>query len=71
VLSLARSLKITFVVVTHELPSIYAIADRVIMLDKSKKGIIAEGSPQELRDHCDDPVVRQFFSRQPDNSDKA
>jgi phospholipid/cholesterol/gamma-HCH transport system ATP-binding protein len=70
VLSLARSLKITFVVVTHELPSIYTIADRVIMLDKTRKGIIAEGSPRELRDHCNDPVVRQFFSRQRDNGDK-
>jgi phospholipid/cholesterol/gamma-HCH transport system ATP-binding protein len=63
VLSLARSLKITFVVVTHELPSIFTIAERVIMLDKDKKGIIAQGNPRELRDHCDDPVVRQFFSR--------
>jgi phospholipid/cholesterol/gamma-HCH transport system ATP-binding protein len=64
VLSLARSLQITFVIVTHELPSIFTIADRVIMLDKKRKGIVAMGSPQELRDHSDDPVVRQFFSRQ-------
>jgi phospholipid/cholesterol/gamma-HCH transport system ATP-binding protein len=71
VLSLARSLKITFVVVTHELPSIFTIADRVIMLDKKRKGIIAEGNPRELRDHCDDPIVRQFFSRQADGGDGA
>ena len=64
VLSLARSLKITFIVVTHELPSIFTIADRVIMLDKQEKGIIAVGSPQELRDHSDDPRVHQFFFRQ-------
>ncbi len=63
VLNLARSLKITFVVVTHELPSIFAIADRVIMLDKQKKGIIATGKPQELRDHSEDAAVRQFFLR--------
>jgi phospholipid/cholesterol/gamma-HCH transport system ATP-binding protein len=63
VLSLKRGLKITFVVVTHELPSIFTIADRVIMLDKQEKGIIAIGSPQELRDHSDDPRVRQFFTR--------
>ena len=66
VLSLAQSLKITFVVVTHELPSIFTIADRVIMLDKKRQGIVAMGNPRELRDHCDDPVVRQFFSRQAD-----
>jgi len=64
ILSLARSLKITFVIVTHELASIYAIADRVIMLDKRVKGIVATGKPQELRDHSDNPWVRQFFSRQ-------
>ncbi|MFQ5929909.1 MAG: ABC transporter ATP-binding protein [Acidobacteriota bacterium] len=64
VLSLARSLKITFVIVTHELPSIYTIADRVIMLDKRVKGIIATGRPQELRDHSDNAWVRQFFNRE-------
>jgi phospholipid/cholesterol/gamma-HCH transport system ATP-binding protein len=64
VLSLARSLKITFVVVTHELPSIFTIADRVIMLDKQAKGIVATGKPEELRDHSDIPYVRQFFSRE-------
>ncbi len=64
ILSLARSLKITFVVVTHELPSIFAIADRVVMLDKQTKGIVAMGKPLELRDHSDNPKVRQFFSRQ-------
>jgi len=64
VLSLSRSPKITFVVVTHELPSIFTIADRVIMLDKQTKGIVAMGKPQELRDHSDNPVVRQFFLRQ-------
>ncbi len=65
VLSLARSLKITFVIVTHELASIFAIADRVIMLDKQAKGIVAMGGPQELRDQSDNPMVQQFFSRQP------
>jgi phospholipid/cholesterol/gamma-HCH transport system ATP-binding protein len=64
ILSLSRALKITFVVVTHELPSIYTIADRVIMLDKRTHGIVASGTPAELRDHSDNPWVRQFFSRQ-------
>jgi phospholipid/cholesterol/gamma-HCH transport system ATP-binding protein len=64
ILRLARSLKITFVVVTHELPSIYTIADRVIMLDKRVKGIVATGEPQYLRDHSDNPWVRQFFNRE-------
>jgi phospholipid/cholesterol/gamma-HCH transport system ATP-binding protein len=63
ILSLKRSLKITFVVVTHELPSIYTIADRVIMLDKETKGIVAIGEPAELREHSEVPWVRQFFKR--------
>ena len=64
IVSLSRTLKMTFVIVSHELPSIYAIADRVIMLDKKVKGIVAAGKPQDLRDHSDNPWVRQFFSRQ-------
>lgn len=64
VLRLRDSLGITFVVVTHELASIYAIADRAIMLDKRTKGIIAEGKPQVLRDTSDNPWVRQFFRRE-------
>ena len=64
ILRLAKSLRITFVIVTHELASIYAIADRVIMLDKRTKGIIAEGDPRVLRDTSDNPWVRQFFRRE-------
>ena len=64
ILKLAKSLGITFVVVTHELPSIYTIADRVIMLDKRVKKIVATGAPAELRDHSDNPWVRQFFHRE-------
>jgi phospholipid/cholesterol/gamma-HCH transport system ATP-binding protein len=65
ILTLARSLGITFVVVTHELASIFTIADRVIMLDKRTKGIIAQGDPATLRDSSDNPWVRQFFNREP------
>ncbi len=64
ILQLNRTLHITFVIVTHELPSIYTIADRVIMLDKRVKKIVATGRPQELRDHSDNPWVRQFFHRE-------
>jgi len=71
VLSLARNLRITFVIVTHELPSIYAIADRAVMLDKRAKGIVAEGRPRDLRDHSDNPWVRQFFHRESSESPAA
>ena len=61
---LSTTLDATFVVVTHELPSIFSIADRVIMLDKRKKAIVATGTPVELRDHSDNDWVRSFFNRE-------
>jgi phospholipid/cholesterol/gamma-HCH transport system ATP-binding protein len=68
---LAASLHITFVIVTHELASIYAVADRVIMLDKRARGIIAEGDPRVLRDTSDNPWVRQFFRREVEAAEAA
>jgi phospholipid/cholesterol/gamma-HCH transport system ATP-binding protein len=65
--SLSRDFGITFVVVTHELQSIFAIADRCIMVDAQRKTIIAEGKPADLRDHSEDAVVRQFFRREADS----
>lgn len=53
----------TFVVVTHELPSIFKIADRCAMFDKERRGMVALGSPAALRDSSDDVFVRRFFSR--------
>ena len=66
ILTLCKSLGFTFVVVTHELQSIFTIADRAIMLDPVSRSIIAAGKPTDLRDNSDDPRVRQFFNRQPD-----
>src|SRR6266545_4343341 len=66
ILTLRENLGFTFVVVTHELHSIFNIADRAIMLDPVSRSIIAEGKPDDLRDHSTDSRVRQFFNRQPD-----
>jgi phospholipid/cholesterol/gamma-HCH transport system ATP-binding protein len=63
---LAENVGVTFVIVTHELASIFAIMDRVIMLDRRKQGIIAEGNPRTLRDESEDPWVKQFFHREPE-----
>jgi len=57
---------ITFVIVTHELESIYRIAARAIMVDTHSRTIIAEGVPADLRDKSTDPRVRQFFRREAD-----
>jgi len=63
ILTLARDLGITFVIVTHELESILTVADRVIMLDKAAKGMIATGDPRVLRATSTEPTVRAFFNR--------
>jgi phospholipid/cholesterol/gamma-HCH transport system ATP-binding protein len=62
ILNLAHHLSMTFVVVTHELPSVFTIADRIIMLDGRLKKIVAVGRPQELRAHAADPWVRNFLN---------
>ena len=63
VTDLAASLKITFVIVTHELASIDAISDRIIMLDKKAKGIVATGTPEQLKNDHSNPYVYNFFNR--------
>jgi phospholipid/cholesterol/gamma-HCH transport system ATP-binding protein len=55
---------ITVVMVTHELASIFAVADRCIMLDKLTRRLIAEGAPAALRDRPPNAVVRAFFNRE-------
>ena len=63
ILQIRRDRGTTFVVVTHELPSIFKIADRCAMFDKARRGMIAIGAPAELRDSSDDQFVRKFFGR--------
>jgi phospholipid/cholesterol/gamma-HCH transport system ATP-binding protein len=63
IIKTSEALGTTMVIVTHELESICKIADRVIMLDKKAKGIIAEGTPLELKE-ATDPRVRSFFLRE-------
>jgi phospholipid/cholesterol/gamma-HCH transport system ATP-binding protein len=69
ILDLRADLGATFVVVTHELPSILAIADRCIMLDRhafpDAGGVIAEGDPRRLGAESANPTVRAFFRREP------
>jgi len=69
ILHLNKTLGTTMVIVTHELQSIYTVAQRVIMLDREAKGIIAEGDPQHLREHSAHPAVRRFFNRQAETPD--
>jgi phospholipid/cholesterol/gamma-HCH transport system ATP-binding protein len=64
VLQVRETIGTTIVIVSHELASIFGIADRVIMLDRQAKGIIAEGNPRELAKHSRDPRVTEFLRRE-------
>jgi phospholipid/cholesterol/gamma-HCH transport system ATP-binding protein len=66
ILTLKDSLGVTFVIVTHELASIFAIGDRCILLDKSERGIVAQGHPRALAEASEVALVRRFFLREPE-----
>jgi phospholipid/cholesterol/gamma-HCH transport system ATP-binding protein len=63
IITLSRDLGITVVIVTHELPSIFLVANTCIVLDKVAKGIVARGNPRDLRDTSELPFVHNFFTR--------
>lgn len=63
ILDLTRKLKITSVVVTHEMKSAFRIADQMVVLHRGK--IVAEGSPREIRE-SGIPYVRQFIHGEPE-----
>ena len=63
ILQLRDSLGATFVVVTHELASIFTIADNSVFLDPITRTMRANGSPREMLKHSTDPAVQQFLTR--------
>ena len=63
ILDLNQQLGLTFVVVTHDLDSIFKIGQSCIMLDRESKSIIARGDPRVLRDTSTDARVHSFFNR--------
>jgi len=71
ILELRDSLGATVVVVTHELASIFTIADDGVLLDAESRTLIASGSPRMLREQSQDPRVRAFLTRGEEGSDGA
>ena len=63
ILELRQSLGATIVIVTHELPSIFTVADNSIFLDAETRTAIAGGDPRELLAHSKNPTVRRFLTR--------
>jgi phospholipid/cholesterol/gamma-HCH transport system ATP-binding protein len=64
VLELRDGLGATVVLVSHELPSLFAICDDGVFLDAETRTAIAHGAPRALRDSCDQPTVRAFMERE-------
>jgi phospholipid/cholesterol/gamma-HCH transport system ATP-binding protein len=67
ILQVRETLGTTMVIVSHQLSSIFRLADRVMMLDHESKGIIAEGAPAELAATSTDPRVRDFLNEDGDS----
>lgn len=63
ILRMQHELGLTFIVISHDIPGTFQIADRIAMLYKSK--LIAYGPTDELQ-NSQDPVLRQFFDRSAD-----
>ena len=63
ILQIRKQFNSTIMIVTHELDSIFTVADRAIFLDSKGGGILAEGTPEELKNSCSNPFVRSFLNR--------
>jgi phospholipid/cholesterol/gamma-HCH transport system ATP-binding protein len=63
IVELRDSLGTTMVLVTHELPSIFSVADNCVFLDAETKTMIASGNPKRLKTDCEDPKVHAFLTR--------
>lgn len=63
ILRLRDSLGSTVVIVTHELASIFAIANNSVFLDTETRTLGAVGNPSHLRDHSENDNVRRFLNR--------
>ena len=67
ILQVSQGLGVTCVMITHEVASVLALADRAIFLDKTARGIVAQGRPADLRDDPSNAPVWQFFNRKTKN----
>jgi phospholipid/cholesterol/gamma-HCH transport system ATP-binding protein len=69
ILELRANLGATIVVVTHELASIFRIANNSVFLDAESRTQIATGDPHDMLEHSKDPRVRKFLTRGQEGGD--
>jgi phospholipid/cholesterol/gamma-HCH transport system ATP-binding protein len=69
ILELRDGFGMTIVLVSHDLPSLFAICDDGVFLDGDSKTAIAHGAPSRLRDDCDHPLVHAFMRRERPDAD--
>lgn len=71
ILQVRKTSGATIVIVSHSLPSIFHIADRMILLGGEAKTILAEGSPEKLASESSDTEVREFLRPRVEGRPKA
>jgi phospholipid/cholesterol/gamma-HCH transport system ATP-binding protein len=71
ILDLRDGFGMTIVLVSHDLPSLFAICDDGVFLDADSKTAIAHGAPSRLRDECDHPIVHAFMRRERQDADRS
>jgi phospholipid/cholesterol/gamma-HCH transport system ATP-binding protein len=64
IVALRDGFGMTIILVSHDLPSLFAICDDGVFLDGETHTPIAHGAPSRLRDECDNPMVRAFMRRE-------
>jgi phospholipid/cholesterol/gamma-HCH transport system ATP-binding protein len=62
IVDLARTMNVTSIVVTHDMRSAFRVADRMVVLNNEGR-VVAEGRPQEIREHPDEFVQRFIQGR--------
>jgi phospholipid/cholesterol/gamma-HCH transport system ATP-binding protein len=64
IVALRDGFGMTIIMVSHDLPSLFAICDDGVFLDGETHTAIAHGAPSRLRDECEHPIVHAFMRRE-------
>ncbi|MEM9243460.1 MAG: ATP-binding cassette domain-containing protein [Pseudomonadota bacterium] len=71
ILMLSNTLGLSFIIVSHEISSVFNIADRIILLKKQQQGIVASGKPEDIINTTEDDWIKQFLSQERLSNDRS